>query len=344
MGWLARLRAAAPSALGMAVALALAGCGESQPPMTTLEPKSNMAQWIYTLFVHVTEWDAFVFLVVVVAFVLAVFFFSTRVGESAPPSTKASDVRLEIAWTVGPALILLMISIPTVRTIFRTQPPTPPKHSLRIRVIAHQWWWEFRYLDKSKIITADEMHIPTGRPIRLSLQSADVIHSFWVPALGGKRDVVPGQINEITFIARGPGMYLGQCAEFCGESHANMRFRVFVQSPAGFDAWEKAQLKPPVSISQLADPAAVAGAKIFANSPCTACHMIEGASKGYLAPNLTHFGSRTTLAGGILSNTPHNLAAWITNPQRVKPGAKMPKLALSGADLHDLVAYLESLK
>jgi cytochrome c oxidase subunit 2 len=165
-----------------------------------------------------------------------------------------------------------------------------------------------------------------------------------VPALGGKRDVVPGQINEITFIARVPGMYLGQCAEFCGESHANMRFRVFVQSPAGFAGWEKAQLKPPVSIAQLADPAAVAGAKVFANSPCTACHMIEGVSKGYLAPNLTHFGSRTTLAGAILPNTPHNLAAWIANPQRVKPGAKMPRLALSGADLHDLVAYLESLK
>jgi cytochrome c oxidase subunit II len=337
------LRAAAEALLIAAAALALAGCAAKEPPMTTLAPKSDLGVWIYNLFLRVTEWDAFIFLIVLVAFLLAVFVFSTRVGEAAPPASAGSDLGLEVAWTLGPALILLMISIPTVRTIFRSQPALAPKGALEIKVIAHQWWWEFHYPDPA-VATADELHIPIGRPIRLNLQSADVIHSFWVPQLGGKRDVVPGQINELTFEARVPGMYLGQCAEFCGLSHANMRFRVFVDTPARFAAWEKVQRQAPIAPVELADPAAAAGAKVFADSPCTTCHTIEGVSKGYVGPNLTHFASRTTLGAGIMPNTPANVAKWITNPDHLKPGAKMPRLGLSGEDLNDLVAYLESLK
>ena len=151
-------------------------------PMTTLAPKSDLADWIYRLFIEVTLWDALVFAIVIVTFLLAIFVFSTRVGEASPPSSASSDLTLEVAWTLGPALILLMISIPTVRTIFRSQPNIPPAGALEIRVVAHQWWWEFRYGDKDHIVTANELHIPTGVPIRLNLQSADVIHSFWVPA------------------------------------------------------------------------------------------------------------------------------------------------------------------
>ena len=186
-------------------AIALAGCARGEPPMTTLAPKSDLAAEIYRLFLQVTAWDAFIFLVVVVAFVLAVFVFSTRVGEAAPPSSVASDLGLEVAWTAGPALILLMISIPTIRTIFRSQPPVAPAGSLEIKVIAHQWWWDFQY-QGAGVVTANELHVPTGQTIRLDLQSADVIHSFWVPQLGGKRDVVPGQINELTLIANEPGV------------------------------------------------------------------------------------------------------------------------------------------
>jgi cytochrome c oxidase subunit II len=329
-------------AMASAAAATCFGCARGRElPMTTLAPKSDLAEWIYHLFIQVTLWDALILVIVVTAFILAVFVFSTRVGEAAPPSSAASDLGLEVAWTVGPALILLMISIPTVRTIFRSQPRLPPPGSLVIKVTAHQWWWEFTYED-SRVETAGELHLPTGRPIRLHLLSGDVIHSFWVPQLGGKRDVVPGQMNELTLEAFVPGTYLGQCAEFCGLEHADMRFRVMVETPDQFASWEKSEQAAPAAAN--ASPAVLAGAKIFANSPCTTCHRIDGVSKGYIGPDLTHFGTRTTLAGGVLSNTPANVAKWITNPQAIKPGAQMPKLGLAGEQLNDLVAYLLSLK
>jgi len=328
-------------AMRVAIALAIAGCADTDRPMTTLAPKSDLAQWIQSLFIEVTLWDALVFAIVVTAFVLALFVFSTRVGEAAPASTASSDLGLEIAWTLGPVLILLMISVPTIRTIFRSQPAVPPAGALEIKVVAHQWWWEFDYPDGAK--TGNELHIPVNRPIRLSLESADIIHSFWVPQLGGKRDVVPGQINELTFGATVVGMYPGQCAEFCGLSHANMRFRTFVDSPDDFAKWDRAQLAGAVP-TPASDQLASDGAEVFADSPCTTCHMIQGVSKGYIGPDLTHFGSRTTLAAGVLQNTPANVAQWIENPQEIKPGANMPALLLPGPKLNALVAYLESLK
>jgi cytochrome c oxidase subunit 2 len=328
-------------ALAMLPALAIAGCSDKNRPMTTLAPKSDLAIWIRDLFIQVTLWDALVLIVVVVAFILAIFVFSSRVGEAAPATAASSDLGLEIAWTLGPALILLMITIPTVRTIFRSQPPVAPAAALKIKVVAYQWWWEFDYPDGVK--TSNELHIPINWPVRLELQSGDIIHSFWVPQLGGKRDVVPGQINQLTFIANTTGEYPGQCAEFCGLSHANMRFRVFVDSAENFAAWDKAQLAKPVSPPQ-SDRVAAAGAKIFANSPCTSCHMIQGVSKGYIGPDLTHFGSRTTLAAGVLKNTPDNVAKWIAHPGEIKPGANMPALLLPGPKMNALVAYLESLK
>jgi cytochrome c oxidase subunit 2 len=309
--------------------------------MTTLAPKSDLAQWIQSLFIEVTLWDAIILTIVVSAFILAVFVFSSRVGEAAPASAASSDLGLEIAWTLGPTLVLVMISVPTIRTIFRSQPAVAPAGALEIKVVAHQWWWEFAYPDGAK--TGNELHIPVNRPIRLSLESADIIHSFWVPQLGGKRDVVPGQINELTFVATVPGMYPGQCAEFCGLSHANMRFRVFVDSPDDFAKWDRAQLAGPAAIAP-ADLLASDGAKVFANSPCTTCHMIKGISKGYIGPDLTHFAGRTTLAAGVLKNTPENIAKWIANPQQTKPGANMPALLLPGPKMDALVAYLESLK
>ena len=328
-------------AIQVAIGLALAGCSAEDRPMTTLAPKSDLANWIQSLLIDVTIWDGIILAIVVAAFILAVFVFSSRVGEAAPPSTASSDLGLEIAWTVGPALVLLMISVPTIRTIFRSQPAVSPAGALEIKVVAHQWWWEFDYPDGAK--TSNELHLPVNRAIRLKLESADIIHSFWVPQLGGKRDVVPGQINELTFVATVPGMYPGQCAEFCGLSHANMRFRAFVDSPEDFAKWDKAQLAGPVA-APANDQLASSGAKVFADSPCTTCHMIQGISKGYVGPDLTHFGSRTTLAAGVLSNTPENVAKWIENPQEVKPGANMPPLLLPGPKLSALVAYLESLK
>ncbi len=327
--------------LPLLIGAVLCGCHGAEPPMTTLAPKSDLGEWIYRLFLEVTAWDALIFAIVVVAFILAVFVFSTRVGEAGPPAPAGSALGLEVAWTVGPALVILMISIPTVRTVFRSQPAVAPKGALEIDVTAHQWWWEFHYAG-SGVAIGNELHIPAGRPIRLRLRSADIIHSFWVPQLGGKRDVVPGQTNELTFVANVPGTYLGQCAEFCGLSHANMRLRVIVDSQADFAKWEKAQ-QAAAAVPIPTTPVGI-GAQIFANSPCTTCHAITGVSKGYIGPDLTHMASRHTLAAGLFPNDPDHLAKWIIDPEAMKPGAEMPGFGIGRDQLHDLVAYLESLK
>jgi cytochrome c oxidase subunit 2 len=317
-------------------------------PLDTLSPKSDITRWFVSIFWNVTIWDSIILLVVVVALFLAIFVFSSRTGEPGVSSTKESDMYLELAWTVIPSLILVAITVPTVKAIIATQPDRWPAETLPIRVIAHQWWWEFNYPTLG-VETGDEFHIPTGRQVHFEMVSKDVIHSFFMPAIGGKRDVVPGQTNQITLKADVPGEYWGQCTEFCGDSHANMRFRVFVDTPENFDKWVKHQLEGPVKPPP--DSAAAAGAKIFADAPCAICHSIKGISGfsksytfGFRGPDLTHFGSRGTMAGSMYDNTPENVANWIKDPDKMKPGANMPTLGLKGKDLNDLVAYLESLK
>jgi cytochrome c oxidase subunit II len=343
--WFSALRASL-TAVVLALAAGLAGCVQKYP-MDTLSNGSDYARQIHSLYVFVNWIDLVIMIIVLVVMFLALFWFSTRVGEPGEPSTVTSDIRLEIAWTAIPALILVCITVPTVRTIWATQPDHWPPGTLTVNVIAHQWWWEFQY-PQYGIDTADEVHLQAGRMVHFSMRSADIIHSFWIPALGGKRDVVPGQINEITYTPDHLGEFYGQCVEFCGTSHANMRLRGFVQSKADFDKWVQHQQSPPVTPT---DGPAAAGAKIFADAPCAICHTVRGLSgfsKEYAGkfkgPDLTHFGSRTTIAGAIMQNTPENLAKWIQDPDKVKPGANMPTLGLKGKDLNDLVAYLESLK
>jgi cytochrome c oxidase subunit 2 len=325
----------------------IGGCTTSVYPMDTLHPTSDLTREITWLFNWVTGWDCLVLAVVLITLFGGLFIFSSRPGDPGEPSSTHSSLYLELTWTVVPALILVAITIPTIHAIVHTQPDQWPHNALTVRVIAHQWWWEFKY-PQSGVDTADEAHIPENREIHFELVSDDVIHSFFMPAVGAKRDVVPGQVNQITLTANEPGMYYGQCAEFCGTSHANMRFRIFVDTPDGFKKWVAHQLAPPVKPES--GPAEV-GAKIFANAPCAICHTIKGVSGfskqytfGFKGPDLTHFGSRTSLAGSILENTPQNVAMWIENPDQVKPGANMPTLGLRGQQLHDLVAYLESLK
>jgi cytochrome c oxidase subunit 2 len=343
--WFSTLRASLTGVL-VALAAGLAGCGRKYP-MDTLSEGSDFARRIHSIYVFVNWIDFFIMIIVLVVMFLAIFWFSTRVGEPGEPSTVTSDIRLEVAWTAIPALILVCITVPTVRTIWATQPDHWPADALTINVIAHQWWWEFQY-PQYGIDTADEVHLQAGRMVHFSMQSADIIHSFWIPALGGKRDVVPGQVNSITYTPDHLGEFDGQCVEFCGTSHANMRLRGFVQTKADFDKWVKEQQAPPVTPT---DGPAATGAKIFADAPCAICHTVKGLSgfsKEYAGkfkgPDLTHFGSRTTIAGAIMKNTPENLAKWIQDPDKVKPGANMPTLGLKGKDLNDLVAYLESLK
>jgi len=341
--WLNR---ASLRALLLALAAAVAGCAPEYP-MDTLSNGSDFARRIHGIYVFVNWIDFFIMVVVLVVMFLAMFWYSTRAGEPGEPSTVTSDIRLEVLWTAIPALILVVITVPTIRSIWATQPDQWPKDALEIKVIAHQWWWEFQY-PRYGIDTADEVHLQAGRMVHFSMQSADIIHSFWIPALGGKRDVVPGQVNSITYTPDQLGEFYGQCVEFCGDSHANMRLRGFVQSKDDFDAWVKHQQAPPVTAD---NGTAANGAKIFANAPCAICHTVKGLSGlspqytgNFKGPDLTHFGSRTTLAGSILDNTPANLAKWIQNPDAIKPGANMPTLGLQGQDLNDLVAYLESLK
>ena len=331
----------------VALTAGMMGCSPSYP-MDTLSNGSDFARRIHSIYVFVNWIDFVIMLIVLGVMFLAIFWFSTRVGEPGEPSTVTSDIRLEVAWTAIPALILVFITVPTIRTIWATQPDHWPADALTIKVIAHQWWWEFQY-PQYGIDTADEVHLQAGRMVHFTMESADIIHSFWVPTLGGKRDVVPGQINSITYTPDQLGMFYGQCVEFCGDSHANMRLRAFVQTKDDFDKWVKQQQSPPVTPAggigrgwradfrqrALRDMSYGQGSLgLFArNIPAT-----------FKGPDLTHFGSRSTLAGSILENTPENLAKWIQDPDKVKPGANMPTLGLQGKDLNDLVAYLESLK
>jgi cytochrome c oxidase subunit 2 len=330
-----------------AMAVGIAGCGGGPYPLDTLSPKSELTRTMYNVFMEITVLDSIVLVVVVIAMIGAIWIYSSREGDPGEPSAIHSDVTLEMLWTVIPALILVAITIPTVHAIIRTQPDKWSADTLEVKVIAHQWWWEFQYPTLS-VETADEVHIPANRSIHFAMTSKDVIHSFFMPALGGKRDVIPGQENQITLTADTPGEYYGQCTEFCGTSHANMRFRVFVDTPEDFAKWVAHQNELPIKPTE---GSAAAGAKIWADAPCAICHTIKGVSGfskdytyGFLGPDLTHFGSRGTLAGSTLKNTPENVALWIKNPDAVKPGANMPTLGLDGEQLNDLVTYLESLK
>jgi cytochrome c oxidase subunit II len=328
--------------LAALAALGLGGCSAKEFPGSTFAPRSDMAHWVQSVYLQVIGWDTLILILICVLVFLCLARFSTRASDDQPkpPPRPGESLGLEVAWTVGPALILIFIAVPSLRIVFRTQQAKPPPDALIINVTAHQWWWQFDYPSMG-IHTANEVHIPVDRPVRFLLRSADVIHDFWVPAMGGKRDVVPGHVNELTFTPEVPGEYIGECAEFCGTSHANMHFRVFVQTQVAFDNWRTNQAAGPHTPSKAM---ARAGERIFLTSACTTCHAITGFSGGYIGPNLTHFGSRTTFAGSTLANNPTNVADWLKDPEALKPGAQMPALGLRGKELNDLVAYLESLK
>jgi cytochrome c oxidase subunit II len=325
-----------PSGGALAIALGLGGCAWDGP-MTTLIPRSDFARSILHVYGIITWVSAGIALVVAVALAWVLIRFRTRPGAPLPAQTRGHSA-LEIGWTIAPALVLLAIAIPTIQVIFRTQ-VAPAPSALQITVLGHQWWWEFRYptLD---VVTANELHVPAGRPVALTLDGPDVIHSFWVPQLGGKRDVVPGRVNRLTFTAETPGEYRGQCAEFCGVSHANMGMRVIVDTPEAFERWVAAQKAAPEEPTGLA----AEGKAIFTRSACVGCHTIRGVSTSVLGPDLTTFGSRRTLAAGILPNTPETVAAWLKNPPALKPAAKMPALGLTDEQARAVAAYLLSLK
>jgi cytochrome c oxidase subunit 2 len=318
-------------------------CGWSlwDSPMTTVRPRSDFGRWIDEIFMLISWTTLLIFVAVEVGLLYCCWRFRDRPGAPIPKQIHG-HTPLEISWTIAFAVVLLIIGIPTVKIIFKTQ-EAPAATALRVEVVGRQWWWEFKY-PEYKITTANELHLPGGRTAAFHLHAPDVIHSFWMPQLGGKRDVVPGRVNQIVLTPDVPAQateYPGQCAEYCGMSHANMRFRVIVHPPAEFEQWVKAQQAPPV---ESPDPLAQQGKDLFAKSACVGCHTIAGVSGGQLGPDLTHFASRRTFAGSLMTTTPENLAKWIENPGHMKPGALMPNLGIAGDQSKALAAYLLSLK
>jgi cytochrome c oxidase subunit 2 len=327
-----------PAALCLALALvAFAHPGFAGTyPQTTLEPKSLIAGEVDHLLRDIVFWVVIIFVVVEAALVVTVVRFRRRPGG---PPAKAihGNTALEITWTLIPAIILAFIAVPTVKTIFHVA--AMPKNALEVRVTGHQWWWEFNY-PQLGLTTANELHLPIDRPVAFTLESVDVIHSFWIPAFSGKRDVIPGRTNHMWFAPQAKGEFPGQCAEFCGASHANMMFKVFVDDQPGFDAWvkdQKATVPTPDSTSLAAK-----GLNVFQHGQCVACHMIDGVSYGVVGPNLSKVATRTTIAAGMYDNTPENLKLWIQDAPKRKPGSIMPNMNISDADAEALVAFLQT--
>jgi cytochrome c oxidase subunit 2 len=249
-----------------------------------------------------------------------------------------------IGTAISAVVLLLTTAWNTLALSAVAAPPHQP--ALELAINAHQWWWEVKYLSPQPtqiMATANEIHIPVGQPVRVKLEASDVIHSFWVPQLAGKTDVIPGQVNYAWLQASRPGTYRGQCAEFCGAQHAHMIFAVIAEEPARFNAWRQAQLAP---AAEPVAPDAQRGRAVF-ESRCALCHTVrtgDPGTQGTLGPDLTHLMSRSTIAAGTLANNTGNLHGWIANPQALKPGTQMPATELTAGDLHDVVAYLRTLR
>ena len=344
-------------ALPLALAGLLAACGGQDLPQNTLAPEGPIAVKQDQLW-NLVFWVATaVFVLVEGALVLLLVRFRAKPGDTEIPKQTHGNTRLEVLWTIIPALILAVIAVPTVQLIFELA--EEPADALQVRVIGKQYWWEFEYTgDEGKgVITANELVIPTGRPVLLSMEAtgqvgdADplgVIHSFWVPKLAGKQDVVPGHVRTLLLEAEEPDvMYSGQCAEFCGLSHANMRLAVKSVTPEDFATWIDDHSKPQQTPTS---GDAAAGAKLFTERQCIGCHAINGYENAVArtGPNLTYFAEREKFAGYMLDNDiedgAENVSAWLRNPPEVKPGSQMPNLNLSDEEISDLVAYLRTLK
>ena len=335
-----RLRRLAPVALAAGLSLLLGACEVN--PQTAFNPRSEYAIEGLDLFVLTIWLGVIVGVLVEAALIYAAFRYRRRIGDRLPPQIHGNTL-IEVIWTTVPVIIVGYILFETIPVIFHTQSPAPPA-SMNVNVIGHQFWWEFQYPDAG-VVTANELHLPMGRTANLVLHSDDVIHSFWIPALGGKRDAFPSHINYIWMTPDSLGEFPGQCYQLCGYSHGNMRERAIIQTQADFDAWIAAQQQPAV---QPTDPTAAQGGQIFQQRACVGCHTIDGTpAQGKVGPNLTHFASRGTFAGSIFDNNADNLRRWLKNAPAEKPGSIMPdaqQLGISDDDIQALVAYLQSLR
>jgi len=318
----------------------------SQIP-SIFRPQSTPANSIFHLSLLVLAITGVIFAVVFSLLAYSVRKFRQRDGDDGrePPQVYGSN-QVELAWTVIPVLIVLVLFLATARVIHSIQDAPKPAGAIEVIAIGHQFWWEFRY-PALGVVTANELHVPVSNsssptPTFLTLLSADTDHSFWVPRLAGKTDLIPNRVNHTWIDPEQTGVYLGQCAQYCGVQHAKMLLRVYVDSPEQFAQWVEAQKTPAAN----ADSDAVAeGRRIFESTACVNCHTISGTvADGHFGPDLTHLMSRDTLAAGAAANNPENLRTWIQNPDAIKPSSLMPAMQLSNHDLDALTAYLETLR
>jgi cytochrome c oxidase subunit II len=348
-------------AVDLRIPLLLARAPREPYDLSIFNPASPPAESIRTLSVLVLAITAFIFVVVEGVLLYSLFRFRRRAaaGTAEPPQVYGSKP-IEIAWTAAPSLVVFVLILVTARSLWEVNVPPPQPtagdQTLFVTVIGHQWWWEYVYTryngkelradpDQQSAITANELHVPASdhgvpRRVYLTLKSADVCHSFWVPRLAGKTDLIPGRVNATWFQTDQAGLYVGQCAEYCGTQHAHMLLRVVVDPRSDFETWLENEGKPAVE-----DRDGSAGRAAFLSRACVNCHRIRGTSaNGTYAPDLTHLMSRDTLASGMIANNPDNLRRWVTNPQQIKAGCLMPDFGLGDKECDDIVRYLRTLR
>jgi cytochrome c oxidase subunit 2 len=329
---------------GVWCSLAVVALGQTVHPVGNIfKPQATPAQSVYSLSLLVLIVCAAIFFVVAGLLTFTIVRFRRRTDDGKEPAQVYGSNRIEIAWTVIPILIVLVLTMVTARVVIAIQNKHAPADALQVTVIGHQWWWEIRYQDLG-IITANELHVPVNTVAKpavtvLKLQSADVAHSFWVPQLSGKTDLIPNRTNSMWIDPQQEGTFLGNCAEYCGMQHANMLLRVIVQSPSDFEKWGAAQ-KLDAYDSRIESARAT-----FLSLSCVNCHTVSGTSaSGTFGPDLSHLMSRATLGSGVIPNTQENLRAWVKDPQAIKPGNLMPNMQLDSRELDEVVTYLSSLR
>src|SRR5262245_35524722 len=308
-------------------------------------PETTPGRAIVDLSMVVLSITAVIFVVVASLLVYAIVKFrATPANADREPAQVYGSTQIELAWTIVPVLIVVVLFAATARVIHAIQDAPQPANAVVVTVIGHQFWWEYRY-PALGVVTANELHIPVSDPSRpqptfLTLLSADTDHSFWIPQLGGKTDLIPNRINRMWFDPQRTGVFLGQCAQYCGTQHGKMLQRVLVDSPEDFATWVEAQRRPAAEDAQAAE-----GRRVFETTACINCHAIGGTvANGRFGPDLTHLMSRATIASGAAENTPENLRLWLKNPDAIKPGSLMPAMNMTDAELDALVRYMQSLR
>src|SRR6266852_3847413 len=309
-------------------------------PTSIFAPLSTPAESIFELSILVLAIAGAIFVVVAALLVYSVVKFRRkRNDDGREPAQVYGSLQVELAWTITPVIIVLVLFLASARVVFAVQDAPRTKDSLEVTVVGHQFWWEYRY-PGMKIVTANELHVPVGTRTFLKLLSADTDHSFWVPRLAGKTDLIPNHPNGMWIEPRETGLYLGQCAQYCGTQHAKMLLRVYVQSHENFDRWIQQQEQTAFVTDAVAE-----GRRVFETTACINCHAVSGTvAEGRYGPDLSHLMSRDTIAAGAAPNTPENLRLWIQKPDAIKPGSLMPAMELTDRELDALTAYLETLR